>query len=99
MTQMELDNIRKAFKHATEGKVNNLYLLRNMVDYQELEALSELLWQMEKMKLTMNDFIQFSNDSNISIDKVLIAQGWEDDMLADAVIKAKEEAKERIKII
>jgi len=96
---MELDNIRKAFKHATEGKVNNLYLLRNMVDYQELEALSELLWQMEKMKLTMNDFIQFSNDSNISIDKVLIAQGWEDDMLADAVIKAKEEAKERIKII
>jgi hypothetical protein len=96
MTGAEIEYIRKCFQKDTKDKINDLYQLRNLVACPELEELSELLWQMEKMKLTMDDFIQFSESRHISIDKVLVAQDCTDDMLADAVIKAKEQAKKRI---
>jgi len=96
MTGAEIKNIRKCFHKDTEDKINDLYQLRNSVVCPDLEELSEFLWQMEKMKLTMDDFIQFSQTHNLSIDKVLVAQDCADDMLADAVIKAKEQAKKRI---
>ena len=50
-------------------------------------------------KIPLKVFEDYAKMHNVPLDKVLVGQDWVDDVLSDEVIKAKEKAKKRVKIL
>ena len=98
ISEVELERIMMGFERFTEGKVSELHQLRDKIEYGEIEETPELRSQMEKMKLTIKDYIAYSKTRDIPVDKVLVASDWVEEVLADEVINAKKEASKRITI-
>lgn len=96
--EIEYGRISNGFERYTQGQIGDLQRVRDKVEYEEVEETPEILNKINKLKLTMEDFVEYSRMRDIPVDKVLVAQPWSDDVLVDEVLKAKKEAEKRIKI-
>jgi len=92
--------------HLEKGKSLPVYKRRdNVVTEIELEHLCTDITNKTvnaprvNGKIPLKVFEDYAEMHNVSLDKVLVCQDWVDEILTDEVIKAKEKAKKKVKIL